>query len=171
MECSYPGHPAVHWGCMPCHPGSVMVNALWNNSVKRSGHFLLPGSDRRPANVLIPHWAGGGMHYLMWLSSIPCRRPQLQGPQPPPTVHSWMPSTVKCQGCAAVQEAGPSLHSTGCRVPARLARGDSGWSEKAGSALGRHTGQEEKETTCQLFQRLSFLLIKRNATWFFNRVR
>ena len=41
---------------------------------------------------------------------------------------------------------------------------------KLGSALGRHNGQEEGETTNQLFQRLSILLMKENATLFLNRV-
>ena len=25
----------------------------------KEGRFLLPGTDRRPADILIPHWAGG----------------------------------------------------------------------------------------------------------------
>ena len=25
----------------------------------REGRFLLPGTDRRPADVLVPNWAGG----------------------------------------------------------------------------------------------------------------
>ena len=42
---------------------------------------------------------------------------------------------------------------------------------KLGSALGRHTGQEEGEATNQLFQRLSLLLMKGNSSLFLNRVR
>ena len=25
----------------------------------KEGRFLIPGADRRPADVLVPHWAGG----------------------------------------------------------------------------------------------------------------
>ena len=42
---------------------------------------------------------------------------------------------------------------------------------KLGSALGRHTGQEEGEATSQLFQRLSILLMKGNSALFLNRTR
>ena len=41
---------------------------------------------------------------------------------------------------------------------------------KLGSALGRHTGQEEGEATSQLFQRLSILLMKGNSVLFLNRM-
>ena len=34
---------------------------------------------------------------------------------------------------------------------------------KLGSALGRHTGQEEEEATSHLFKKLSILLMKGNS--------
>ena len=41
---------------------------------------------------------------------------------------------------------------------------------KLGSALARQTGQEEGEVKGQLFQRLSLLLMKGNASIFSNRL-
>ena len=42
--------------------------------------------------------------------------------------------------------------------------------QKLGAALGRHTGQDEGEATCQLFQRLSIMLMKGNSNLFVNRM-
>ena len=41
---------------------------------------------------------------------------------------------------------------------------------KLGAAIGRHSGQDESESTSQLFQRLSILLMKGNANLFVNRI-
>ena len=41
--------------------------------------------------------------------------------------------------------------------------------KKLGSALARHTGEEEGTTTSRLFQRLSICLMRGNAALFNNR--
>ena len=41
--------------------------------------------------------------------------------------------------------------------------------KKLGAALARHSGREEAECTRHLFQRLSILLVKGNASLFLNR--
>ena len=44
---------------------NALRDALYSTAVaaslgpSREGRFLLPGDDRRPADVLIPHWTGG----------------------------------------------------------------------------------------------------------------
>ena len=43
--------------------------------------------------------------------------------------------------------------------------------KRLGSALARHTGQEESEAICHVTQRLAVLLAKGNAALLFNRVR
>ena len=41
---------------------------------------------------------------------------------------------------------------------------------KLGAAIGRHSGQDESESTSQLFQRLSILLMNGNSNLFVNRI-
>ena len=94
--------------------------------------FLLPGSERKTADVLIPHWAGGKDATF----DI--------------TVIHPLQSAESLGGCHRVTEAEV---------------------RKLGSALGRHTGQEEGEATSQLFQQLSILLMKGNSALFLNRTR
>ena len=44
---------------------NALRDALYSAAVSaslgpsREGRFLLPGDDRRPADVLVPHWTGG----------------------------------------------------------------------------------------------------------------
>ena len=73
-------------------------------------------------------------------------------------------------------------HGEGCRLAGMafmpmVVETLGGWEESAvlqlkklGSALARHTGEEESEKIRHLYQRMAILLVKGNAALFLNRL-
>ena len=91
--------------------------------------------------------------------------------QPPLAVLSWLPSKGRY-----IDGAEEQCRRQGLAFIPLAAESLGGWHEvavaevrKLGSAIGRHTGQEDGEATSHLFQQLSILLMKGNAAMFLNR--
>jgi hypothetical protein len=137
----------------------------------KEGRFLLPGTDRRPADILIPHWAGGKDAAL----DVTVINPLQIATVAEAAVRPGSALTVAFN--RKVGSAGELCRRQGLAFVPLAAESLGGWHEvavgefrKLGAALGRHAGQEESEATSQLFQRLSILLMKGNANLFVNRV-
>ena len=139
----------------------------------KEGRFLLPGRDDRPADVLIPHWTGG--KDTAW--DVTVVNP-LQGElvaQAARTAghalsHAWNWKMTRGGVGAACQREGIVF----LPLPVETL---GGWHEvavlqirKLAAALARQTGQEESEATSHLFQKLSILLVKGNASLLLNRI-
>ena len=140
-------------------------------SPTKEGRFLLPGVDRRPADVLVPHWEAG-----------------LDAALDVTVITSLQTATVD----RAAEEPGFALefaHERKLRGAEDLCRQQGlaflplvaeslgGWHpsaqkqvKKLGSALARHTGQPDGEATGHLWQRLGVLLQRGNANLFNNRI-
>ena len=90
---------------------STAVSALLGPS--REGRFLLPGDDRRPADVLVPHWTGG--QDTAWDVTV---------------IHPLQAATVAgavaSPGPGGLQETGDKIHPLGGGVPGWLAPAGSG---------------------------------------------
>ena len=137
----------------------------------KEGRFLLPGVDRRPADVLVPLWAGGR-----------------DAAYDVTVVHPLQDATV----VRAANEPGHALNFAhdrklrGAEEECRhqgiaflplVAESLGGWHQcaerevkKLGSALARHTGQLEGEAIAHLWGRLGILLQRGNAAILGNRV-
>ena len=132
--------------------------------------FLLPGTDRRPADVFLPYWSGG--RDTAWDVTV---------------THPLQAATVvkaaSSPGHAAkeayarkMREAGELCQSQGIVFTPLALESFGGWHEvaerelrKLGSALARQTGQEDSVATGHLFQKLSVLLMKGNTALINNR--
>ena len=132
---------------------------------------LIPGSEARPADVLIPNWTSGKDTAL----DVTVVNPLQTGLVNQAAVHP---------GHALVSRFKEKMtkHGEACRragmaflpLPVETL---GGWHEQAekqikrlGVALARQTGQDEAEKTRHLFQRLAVLLVKGNAALFHNRI-
>ena len=136
----------------------------------REDRALLPGTDARPADVLIPHWTGGRDTAL----DVTVVNP-LQG--------ALVAQAANSPGHALTHAYNRKMQGTGeaCSKEGMVfiplpVETLGGWHERAvqeikklGAALARQTGQEESEAVRHLFQRLSVLLVRGNAALFLNR--
>ena len=130
-------------------------NAFFDTAVSaglgpsKEGRFLLPGADRRPADILVPLWAGGR-----------------DAAFDVTVVHPLQDATV----VRAATEPGHALnfaHDRKLRGAEEDCRQSplGGWHpcaerevRKLGSELARHTGQLEGEAIAHLWGRLGILL-------------
>ena len=148
---------------------STAVSAALGPS--KESRFLLPGSDRRPGDLLIPHWVAG-RDCAMDLTVIhPLQEATVAGAATTPGYaadiahkNKIRDSLEDCerQGIAFIPLAVESLggwHPVAVKEIKRI-----------GSALARHTGQPEGDAIRHLFQRLAVSLAKWNAALFLNRV-
>ena len=126
----------------------------------KEGRFLLPGSDRRPADILIPYWAGGRDATLDVTVINPLQTATLAEAAASPGSALTVAFTRKIvsaeelcrrQGLAFIPLAAESLGGWHDVMVGKL--------KILGAALGRHTGQNEIATCSHLFQRVSVLLI------------
>ena len=137
----------------------------------KEGRFLLPGADRRPADVLLPHWAGG-------------RDAALDVTIIHPLQDATMPNAATTPGFALtfayerkMRGAEEDCRQQGIAFIPMVAESFGGWHsaaeqevKKLGTALARHTGQEEGEAVTHLWGRLGVLLQRGNAAILANRV-
>ena len=132
--------------------------------------FLLPGNDKRPADVFLPYWSGG--RDTAWDVTV---------------THPLQAATVvkaaSVPGHAATEaysrkmrEAGEECRRQGIIFTPLALESLGGWHnvavqelKKLGSALARQTGQEEALVVSHLFQKLSVLLMKGNTALVNNR--
>ena len=136
----------------------------------KEGRFLLPGEGGRPANIQIPQWARGrDVAYDVTVIN-PLQAATVQGAAETPghalsVAHkrkldkSW--EACHLQGIEFIPLAVESLGAWHQSAVAEI--------KKLGSALSRHTGEEESSTIARLFQRLSVSLMRGNAALFNNR--
>ena len=138
---------------------------------QKEGRALLPGNDRRPADILLPGWAGGRDAAL------------------DVTVVHPLQDATRARAAAEPGYALSYAYNNKMRVTADLcdqqgiafipvvAESMGGWHrvaleqlKKLGSALARHTGQEEGETVSHLMTRASVLLQKGLSALLLNRI-
>ena len=137
----------------------------------REGRFLLPGTDRRPADVLVPNWVGG-KDAAMDVTVIT------------PLQAATMPGAANTAGHALNHAYGRKANGAeeecrrqGIAFLPLVAETFGGWHSgaerevrKLAAALARHTGQDESEATSHLWGRLGILLQRGNAAILGNRV-
>ena len=152
-------------------------DALYNTCAQaclgptREDRALLPGSDARPADVLIPNWSGGRDTALDVTVVNPLQR-ELVSRAATTAGHALSHAYNR-----KMTQAGEACRTAGLVFIPMPMETLGGWHEqtvdqvrKIGSALARHTGQEESEAIRHLGQRLSVLLAKGNAALILNRV-
>ena len=127
----------------------------------REGRFLLPGNDRRPADVLIRNWLGG-------------KDAALDVTVVTPLQEATMPAAAHTAGHALNHAHGQKLNgaheecrSQGIAFLPIVAETFGGWHpeaggevKKLGAALARHTGQEEGEAVSHPNYYSFYLLLK-----------
>ena len=137
----------------------------------KEGRFLLPGRDARPADLLIPRWEGGKDSALdVTVVSA------LQG--------AMVAGSAATDGFAVgkafdrkIAKVGEACRQEGIAFIPVAADTLGGWHKvaveqikKLGSVLARHRGEEEQIEVRHLFQRLSLILMRGNASLLVNRV-
>ncbi len=137
----------------------------------KEGRFLLPGDDRRPADVLIPHWAGGRDAAMDVTVVNPLQVATVAGAATTPGHALTFAYDRKVRG------AEEDCRRQGIAFLPMAAESLGGWHSvaerevrKLGVALARHTGQEEGEAVGHLWGRLGILLQRGNAAILGNRV-
>ena len=139
----------------------------------KEGRFLVPGTDSRPADVLIPHWTGGKDSALDVTVINPLQSATV-------TQAAITPGhALNTAYDRKMRKAGAACKAAGIEFLPLPAETLGGWHnnavqqiKKLGSALARQQGkteQEEAETIHHLFQRLSVSLMKGNASLLINR--
>ena len=137
---------------------------------REEGRALLPGEGSKPADVFLPHWAGGKDAALDVTVVNPLQEALVQGAATTPghaltVAHnrkldkSW--EACNLQGISFLPVAVESL---------------GGWHKCAitevknlGSAKARHIGEDEAEEVQRLFQKLSVALMRGNCALLNNR--
>ena len=132
--------------------------------------FLIPGSDKRPADVFLPYWCSG--RDTAWDVTV---------------IHPLQKATVTkavaLPGHAAneayarkMREAWEECRRQGIVFTPLAVETLGGWHpvaeaelKKLGAALARQTGQEDSVATSHIFQKLSVLLVKGNCAMINNR--
>ena len=137
----------------------------------KEGRFLLPGSDRRPADVMIPGWAAGRDAALDVTVVNPLQAGTLAGAAVTPG------HALEYRYKAKMAESEEACNSQGITFLPVVLESLGGFHgvatrevKKLASALARHTGEEEGGTIRRCFVRLSVLLMKGNAAILSNRV-
>ena len=137
----------------------------------REDRALLPGVEQRPADVLIPLWAGGQDCALDITVVSPFQQQALQRASEEPGYalkmrydQKWRKYGELCRAEGIVFEPLP-VETVG------------GWGDSAvivlkklGQALARASCQDEAEVVRHMFGRLSILLQKSNSSLMLNRV-
>ena len=132
---------------------------------------MLPGDDRRPADILVPNFAGG-------------RDVALDVTVVHPIQDATMPQAATTPGFALsyahdrkVRGAEDDCRRQGIAFIPLAAESFGGWHSaaerevrKLGAALARHTGQEEGEAIGHLWGRLGIYLQRGNAALLANRI-
>ena len=132
--------------------------------------FLLPGNDRRPADVFLPYWSGD--RDTAWEVTVTH-----------PLQRATVAKVATTPGHAAseafnrkMRVAGEECWRQGIVFTPLAVETLGGWHKvaeeelkKLGSALARQTGQQESVAISHIFQRLSVLLVKGNSAMISNR--
>ena len=137
----------------------------------KEGRFLLPGDDRRPADVFIPYWAGGLDAALDVTVVNPLQDATLAGASTSPGHALTFAHDRKVRG------AEEDCRRQGIAFLPLAVESFGGWHDsaqrevkKVAVALARHTGQEEAEACHHAWSRLGILLQRGNSAILANRV-
>ena len=137
----------------------------------KEGRFLLPGRDARPADLLIPRWEGGKDSALDVTVVSALQQAMVAGSA---TTNGFAVGKAFDRKVARVGEA---CRQEGIAFIPVAADTLGGWQKvavqqikKLGAVLARHRGEEEQKEVRHLFQRLSLLLMRGNASLLVNRV-
>ena len=151
------------------HIHSMAATAVLNPV--KEGQHLLPGGNRRPADVLIPNWAQGRDAALDITSIHPlqCETVSRAATNPGHALNHAYDRKIRgsweeCRQAGIgffpiVFESLGGVHKVAETEVKRLA-----------SAMARRVGQEEEEASRHSFNRLSILLMKSNAAILSNRI-
>ena len=125
----------------------------------KEGRFLLPGADRRPADILVPLWAGGRDAAFDVTVVHPLQDATVVRAATEPGHALNFAHDRKLRG------AEEDCRQQGIAFLPLVAESLGGWHpcaerevRKLGSALARHTGQLEGEAIAHLWGRLGILL-------------
>ena len=137
----------------------------------KEGRFLLPGCDRRPADVLLPNWAQGKDAALDVTVVTPLQQETMAQAATTPGHALTFAYERKIRG------AEEACRRQGIAFIPLAAESFGGWHgvgeremRKLGAALARHTGQDEGEAVHHLWGRLGVLLQRGNAAILGNRI-
>ena len=137
----------------------------------KEGRALIPGTNLRPADIFIPHWAGGRDAALDVTVTHPLQDRTRAGAATTPGHAMNIAYDRKVAG------AGEQCRQQGIAFIPVVAESLGGWHpvaveqiRKLGSALARHTGQEESEAISHLTTRCSILLQRGLTAFLLNRV-
>ena len=137
----------------------------------KEGRYLLPGRDARPADLLIPRWEGGKDTALDVTVVSALQSAMVAGSA---TTDGYAVGKAFDRKVARVGEA---CRQEGIAFVPIAADTLGGWHKvaiqqvkKLGAVLARHRGEDEQRETRHLFQRLSLLLMRGNASLLVNRV-
>lgn len=132
--------------------------------------FLIPGEGRRPADVLIPNWSRGQDAALDVTVINPLQEATVAG------AAATAGHALNVAHDRKVKAVGEACQREGIAFIPLAAESLGGWHQvavgevkKLGAALARQQGDEEKEASRRLFQKLSMLLQKGNSALFLNR--
>ena len=136
----------------------------------KEGRALLPGNNRRPADVFVPLWAGG----LDAALDVTITHPLQDATRARAATTPGHAMTVAFDNKCRVTE--DLCREQGIAFIPVVAESLGGWHKvaleqlhKLSSALARHTGQEEAEKFDHLVKRVSILLQKGLASMLLNR--
>ena len=117
----------------------------------KEGRFLLPSTDRGPADVFVPHWTGGLDTAMDVTVVTPLQKATMPGAATTPGFALEHAYGIKVRG------AEEQCRAQGIAFLPLTAETLGGWHSvadkevrKLGSALARHTGQEEGEAISHL---------------------
>ena len=137
----------------------------------KEGRALLPGDDRRPADILVPNWAGGRDAAMDVTVVTPLQAATVAEAAVTPGYALNFAYQRKVRGVAE------DCRREGIAFLPLVAESLGGWHSaaeaevrKLGSALARHSGQEEGEVLRHLWGRLGLLLQRGNAAILGNRL-
>ena len=137
----------------------------------REGRALLPGNNRRPADVFLPHWAGELDAALDVTITHPLQDATRAGAATTPGHAMQVAFNNKCRGTEEL------CREQGIKFIPIVAESLGGWHKvaleqfsKPGSALARHTGQEEGEKVGHLVKRVAILLQRGLSGMLLNRI-
>ena len=147
------------------------VAASSNLAPRKEENALLPGTNARPADVLIPHWTGGRDTALDVTVVSPLLADRLDSSITTPGHTLTVAFNDKCRDyLEPCQREGIAF----IPLPVETL---GGWHEKAveqlkklARAQARSTGKDEDDAIRHLFQRLAVMLVKGNAALILNRI-
>ena len=137
----------------------------------KEGRALLPGNNRRPADVFLPHWAGGLDAALDVTITHPLQAATRAGAAATPGHAMTVAFENKCRDTEEL------CREQGIKFIPIVAESLGGWHKvaleqfrKLGSALARHTGQGEDEKVGHLVKRVAILLQRGLSSMLLNRI-